>query len=97
MARIKYLPAQEKDQIQDFRNWMESSLETSTRSTPESPIIGLIESSTILYPNMDMLEALKESALEVPAPTPFATTQGASSAAGIGNNKLKGRKIPLFD
>ena len=39
----------------------------------------------------------KEPALEVPVPTPSATTQGASSAAGIGDNKLKGRKIPLFD
>ena len=94
MARIKYLPAQEKDQIQDFRNWMESSLETSTRSTPESPIIGLIESSTILYPNMDMLEALKESALEVPAPSPSTTTQGTSSDTGVGSNRAEGSKNP---
>jgi len=94
LARIKYLPAQEKDQIQDFRNWMESSLETSTRSTPESPIIGLIESSTILYPNMDMLEALKESALEVPAPSPSTTTQGTSSDTGVGSNRAEGSKNP---
>jgi len=46
LARIQYLPAQEKNQIQDFRNWMESSPEESTRSTPDSPVIGLIKNST---------------------------------------------------
>ena len=76
---------------------MESSPDTSTRSTPESPIIGLIENSTTLSLNMDLPGASKKPVLEVPAPTPSATTQGASSAAGIGDNKLKGRKIPLFD
>ena len=69
---------------------MESSLDASTRSTPKSPIIGLIENSTTLSLNMDLPGASKKPVLEVPAPTPFATTQGASSAAGIGDNKLKG-------
>ena len=76
---------------------MESSPDTSTRSTPESPIIGLIENSTTLSSNMDLPEASKKPVLEVPIPTPSATTQGASSATGIGDNKLKGQKIPLFD
>ena len=73
---------------------MESSPKTSTRSTPESPIIGLIENSTILSLNVDMPEASKEPALEVPAPTPSATTQGTSSATGVGSNRAEGSKNP---
>ena len=94
LARIQYLPAQEKDQIQDIRNWIESSAETSTRSTPDSPIIGLIENSTTLSPNVDMPGTSKEPALEVPAPTPSATTQGTSSTAGVSSDKAEWSKNP---
>ena len=73
---------------------MESSPDTSTRSTPESPIIGLIENSTTLSPNADIPETSKEPALEVPAPTPSAATQGTSSAAGIGSNRDEGSRNP---
>ena len=73
---------------------MESSPETSTRSTPESPIIGLIENSTTLSPNMDMPGTSKEPVLEVPASSPSATTQGTSSAAGVGGNRAEGSKNP---
>ena len=43
LARIQYLPTHEKDQVQDFRNWMSSGSEGTSRLAPESPIIGLIE------------------------------------------------------
>jgi len=80
-----------KDQIQDFHNWIESSPETSTRSTPESPIIGLIENSIALSPNMDMPGTSKEPALEVPTPTP---ADGTSNAAGLGSDRAEGSKNP---
>ena len=54
---------------------MESSLDTSTRSTPDSPIIGLIENSTTLSPNAGMPEASKEPTPEVPASTPSAAIE----------------------
>ena len=76
---------------------MESSPKTSTRSTPESPIIGLIENSTTLSPNADIPETSKEPALEVLAPTPSAVAQGTSSAARIGSNRDEGSRNPLFD
>ena len=43
---------------------------------------------------MDMPETSKEPALEVPAPTPSATTQGTSSAAGVSSDKAEGSKNP---
>ena len=74
---------------------MESSPETNTRSTPETPIIGLIKNSTTtLSPNADMPETSKKLALEVPAPTPSVTAQGTSSAAGIGSNRDEGSRNP---
>ena len=45
MLRIQYLSEHEKAQVQDFRNWVENDPELTTRSAPDSPIIGLIESS----------------------------------------------------
>ena len=37
LARIQHLPAHEKDQVQDFRNWVSSGSEGTSRSAPESP------------------------------------------------------------
>jgi len=54
---------------------MESSPETSTRSTPDSPIIGLIENSATLSPNAGMPKASKEPTPEVPASTPSAAIE----------------------
>ena len=45
MLRIQYLPEDERAQVQDFRNWVQSDPDSATRSAPESPIIGLIENS----------------------------------------------------
>ena len=36
----------------------------------------------------------KEPALEVPVPTPSATTQGTSSTVGIGSNRAEGSRNP---
>ena len=73
---------------------MESSPETSTRSTPDSPIIGLIVNSTILSPNEGMPDASKEPTSEVPAPTPSAAVEGISNAAGSGSDNAEGSKNP---
>ena len=73
---------------------MESSPETSIRSSPESPIIGLIENSTTLSQNMNMPGTSMEPALEVPVPTPSAATEDISNAAGFGSDKAEGSKNP---
>ena len=73
---------------------MESSPDASTRSTPESLIIWLIENSTTLSPNMNMPGMSKEPDLEVPVPTPSAATEDISNAAGFGSDKAEGSKNP---
>lgn len=73
---------------------MEGSPETSTRSTPESPIIGLIENSTTLSPSVDISGTSKEPTLRVPASTPSAACEGTSSAAGCGGDRAEGSKNP---
>ena len=75
---------------------MESSPETSTRSTPGSLIITLIENSATLSPNAGMPEASKEPTPEVPASTPSAAIKSNSNAAESGSDKAEGRRIPLF-
>jgi len=93
LARIKYLSAHEKDQIQDFRNWVQSGSETTTRSAPESPVIGLIENSTDNLPSSDMPGTLSEPNPEAPKITP-AATEGTSSAAGINSARSEGSREP---
>ena len=70
------------------------SPETSTRSTPDSPIIGLIENSTTLSPSVDMSGMSKEPTLEEPASTPSAAGEGTSSAAGCEGDRAEGSKNP---
>ena len=43
LARVQHLSAHEKNQVQDFPNWVSSGSEGTSRSAPESPVIGLIE------------------------------------------------------
>ena len=93
LARIQYLPAHEKNQIQDFRNWMQNDLETTTRSAPESPVIGLIENSIANSPNADAPGTSKEPNPEVPQPTPSAA-EGTSSAAGFSSGGAEGSRNP---
>ena len=73
---------------------MESSPETSTRSTPGSLIITLIENSATLSPNAGMPKASKEPTPEVPASTPSAAVESNSNAAGSGSDKAEGSKNP---
>ena len=47
LFRIQYLPEHEKTQVQDFCNWIGDNPEASTRSAPDSPIIGLVKSSNV--------------------------------------------------
>jgi len=82
LARIQYLPAYEKDQIQDFRNWVSSSSEGTSRSAPESPVIGLIENPVASLPNP-----------EAPDHTP-AAAEGASNAGGTGSSGAEGSRGP---
>jgi hypothetical protein len=90
LARIQYLPAHEKDQIQDFRNWMKSNPETTTRSAPESPVIGLIKNSTANPLNADTPGTSSEPNPEAPKLAPSTSTEGTSTDAGIGSGGAEG-------
>jgi hypothetical protein len=94
LARIQYLPAHEKDQIQDIRNWVQSDLEATTRSAPESPVIGLIENSTAVCRDAGTSGTSKEPNPEAPKLTPSAATKDTSTAAEIGNGGAKGSRNP---
>ena len=73
---------------------MESSPEASTQSTPDSPVIGLIENSTNPSPSVDMPGTSREPPLEVPASTAAAASEGTSNTAGCGSDKAEGSKNP---
>jgi len=72
---------------------MQSDSETTTRSTPESPVIGLIENSTANLPNTDTLRTSNEPNPEAPKITPPAT-EGTSSAAGTNSARAEGSRDP---
>ena len=93
MARVQHLPAHEKIQVQDFRNWVSSSSEGISRSAPESPVIGLIETPVASLPSTDTAEKPREPTLEAPEQTP-AAAEGASNAGGSGSNGAEGSKGP---
>ena len=87
--RIQYLPEHEKTQLQDFRNWVENGPELTTRSAPDSPIIGLIENSdTAAWQEVGTSGTSKEAATgaEKSSPSaeqlpPPATASDAATAA----------------
>ena len=83
----------EKEQIQDFRNWVSSSSEGTSRSAPESPVIGLIENLVAGLPNVDTAGKSNEPNPEAPDHTP-AAAEGASNASGSGSNGAEGSKGP---
>jgi len=93
LARIQYLPAHEKDQVQDFRIWMSSGSEGTSRSAPESHVIGLIETLATSLPSVDTAERPSEPSPKAPDRTP-ATAEGASNAIGSGSNGSEGLKGP---
>ena len=82
LARIQHLPACEKEQIQDFRNWVSSSSEGTSLSAPESPIIGLIENPSVSTPSPETTEISNKPNPEVFEHTPMAAGPGSSGAEG---------------
>ena len=83
----------EKEKIQDFCNWVLSSSEGTSRSAPESPIIGLIETPDASLPSADTAEKPSVPTLKALEHTP-AAAGGASNAGGSGSNGAEGSKGP---
>ena len=83
----------EKDQVQDFRNWVSSDSEETSRSAPESPVIGLIETLAASLPSVDTAERPSEPSPKAPDRT-HATTEGASNVVGSRSIGAEGSKGP---
>ena len=81
---------------------MQSDPETTTRSAPESPVIGLIENSTAICQNADTPgtsnelnpRTSNESNPEAHKLTPAAANEGTSSAARLGSGGAEGSRNP---
>ena len=89
LARVQYLPAHEKNQVQDFRNWVSRT----SRSALGSPVIGLIETLAASLPSTDTAEKSSEPTLEATEHTP-AAAEGASNAGWSGSSGAEGSKGP---
>ena len=90
LARIQHLSPHKKDQVQDFRNWVSSDSEGTSRSALDSPVIGLIETPAVGFPSADTAEKPIE-----PSPETFdtpAAAKGASKAGGSRSNGAEGSK-----
>ena len=74
---------------------MQSDSETTTRSTPESPVIGLIENSTANLLNTDMPGTSNEPNPKAPKLTP-AVTEGISSATVTNSGRTEGSRDPAI-
>ena len=72
---------------------MSSGSEGTSRSAPESPVIGLIETPAASLPSVDTAEKPSERSPKAPDHTP-ATAEGASNAGGSGSNGAEGSKGP---
>ena len=72
---------------------MSSGSEGTSRSAPESPVIGLIETPAAILPNVNTAEKSSEPNPEAPEHTP-AVAEGASNAGGSRSNGAKGSKGP---
>ena len=75
---------------------MQSDPRTTTRSAPESPVIGLIENSTAICQNADIPGTSNEPNLEAPKLTPSVATEGTPSAAEIGSGGAEGSRNPTI-
>ena len=73
---------------------MESSPETTTRSSPDSSVIGLIKNPTANPVNIDMPGTSNEPNPEASKHTPSTATEGTSNAAGTGSSGAEGSKTP---
>ena len=74
---------------------MESDPETTTWSTPESPVVGLIENSTAICQNADTPGTSNEPNPKVPKLNPSVATEGTPSAVEIGSGGAEGSKNPV--
>ena len=74
---------------------MQSSSEGTSRSAPESPVIGLIENPSASLPNADTAGISNEPNPEAPECTP-APTKGTSNADGTGSSGAQGSRGPAF-
>ena len=92
MARVQHLSAHEKDQVQDFRNWVSSVSKGTSRLAPDSTIIGLIETPAASFPSADTAERPSKPSPET-SDTP-AAAEGASKAGGSGSSGAEGSKGP---
>ena len=72
---------------------MSSGSEGTSRSAPESPVIGLIETPAAILPNVNTAEKSSEPNSEAPKNTP-AAAEGASKAGGSGSSGAEGSKGP---
>ena len=93
LDRVQHLSAHEKDQVQDFRNWVSSGSEETSRSAPNSPIIGLIKNPAASFPSADTAEKPSEPSPET-SDTPSAAER-ASKAGGSGSSGAEGSKGPF--
>ena len=71
---------------------MSSGSEETSRSTPDSPIIGLIETPAASFSSVDIAEKPSEPSPET-SDTPTAP-EGASKASGSGSSGAEGSKGP---
>ena len=96
LARIQHLSAHEKDQVQDFRNWVSSGSEETSRSAPDSPVIGLIETPAASFLSADTAEKPSEPSPETSDTPSAAEVASKASGSGIsGAEWLKGPSVQL--
>ena len=74
---------------------MQNSSEGTSRSAPESPVIGLIENPSASLPNADTARISIEPNPQAPEHTP-AAAKGASNADGTGNSGAQGSRGPAI-
>jgi len=73
---------------------MQSDPETTNRSAPVSPVIGLIENSIANLPNVGKPGTSNEPNPKAPKLNPSAATRGTSSATAIGSDGAEGSRNP---
>ena len=86
----------EKDQVQDFRNWVSSGSEGTSQSAPKSLVIGLIETPAASLPSVDTAENPSEPGPETsdtPAAAEEASKAGGSRSSGA--ERSKGPSVQL--
>ena len=73
---------------------MQRDPKATTRSGPESLVIGLIENPAAICQDAGTSGTSKESNHETPKLTPSAATENTSAAAGIVDNEAEGSRNP---